>query len=158
LGADFPFRQLYERKQAYVDTMIEQGIPTKPGLLPLLDFIESQSLPKAVATSTARLRATQKLTLTHLLHRFEASVCGDEIPNGKPAPDIFLTAAQKLATPHAQCLVFEDSEAGIRAAHAADMVPIMVPDLKQPAAEIKPLAYQILTSLHEAIPLLQSLL
>ena len=155
LGPDFPFRQMYDRKQQYVDQAIQRGIPTKPGLFNLIDLIEQLGLPKAVATSTARPRARQKLTLTRLLDRFDFVVCGDEIANGKPAPDIYLAAADGLRVPPARCLVLEDSEAGIKAAHAAGMRPIMIPDLKQPSAETKRLAYRILPSLGEVTTLLQ---
>lgn len=155
LGPDFPFEAVYTRKQHHLYTAIAQdGIPTKPGLLELLDFVDRQGLTKAVATSTARVLAIKKLTAAALLHRFDTMVCGDEVPNGKPAPDIFLAAAQKLAVAPAQCVVLEDSSAGIKAAHAAGMRAIWIPDLIQPSPEITPLAYQILSDLHQVMALL----
>jgi HAD superfamily hydrolase (TIGR01509 family) len=155
LGADFPFEAVYERKQHYLYTTIEQeGIPTKPGLLELLDLVDRLALHKAVATSTARVLAIKKLTAAALLQRFDTLVCGDEVPNGKPAPDIFLAAAQKLGAAPEQCVVLEDSSAGIKAAHAAGMRAIMVPDLIQPTAEITPLAYCVMEDLHQVIALL----
>ena len=154
-GPEFPFRAMYDRKQEITDDLIAQhGIPTKPGLWELLEQIESLGLAKAVATSTARPRATQKLTLTRLIDRFPFIVCGNEIPRGKPAPDIFLSAAEKLNVSPQHCLVLEDSEAGIKAAHAAGMTPVMVPDMKQPSPEIQTLAFRVLDSLHAVRPLL----
>lgn len=154
-GADFPFDAMYARKQQLLHDLIErEGIPTKPGLFPLLDRVDALGLHKAVATSTARSLAEKKLTLTGLIDRFETMVCGDEIAHGKPAPDIFLAAAQKLNVPPEQCMVLEDSEAGIQAAHAAGMVPVWIPDLKPPTDTTGRLAYRILSALSDVQPLL----
>jgi HAD superfamily hydrolase (TIGR01509 family) len=156
-GPDFPFEAMYQRKQDYVDAYIgNQGLPLKSGLLELLDLVEGLSLAKAIATSTIRSQALKKLTIAGLIDRFETIVCGDEIPKGKPAPDIFLAAAERLQVLAAGCLVLEDSEAGIRAAHAAGMRPIMIPDMKQPTPEIAALAYKVLSSLFEVEALLQN--
>jgi len=154
-GADFPFDAMYARKQELLHMLIEtEGIPTKPGLFALLDRIEAAGLRKAVATSTARALAEKKLKQAGLLARFETMVCGDEIANGKPEPDIFLAVATALNVPPAQCMVLEDSEAGIRAAHAAGMIPVWVPDLKPPTADARPLAYRVCTGLDEVAQLL----
>jgi HAD superfamily hydrolase (TIGR01509 family) len=156
-GPDFPFEAMYQRKQGYADAYIgEQGLPLKPGLLELLDLVEGLSLAKAIATSTVRSQALKKLTMVGLINRFEILVCGDEIPRGKPAPDIFLAAAERLQVSAAGCLVLEDSEAGIRAAHAAGMQSIMIPDMKQPTPEIASLAYKVLPSLAEVGVLLRN--
>jgi beta-phosphoglucomutase-like phosphatase (HAD superfamily) len=93
-----------------------------------------------------------------LLHRFDATVCGDEVVKGKPAPDIFLRAARLVQTDPASCVVLEDSFAGIRAAHAAGMIPVMVPDLKQPDAEIRALAYRVVPDLDGAQRVIAALL
>lgn len=155
LGADFPFEAVYARKQYYLYTAIEEeGIPTKSGLLELLALVDRQRIAKAVATSTARMLAIKKLTAAKLLHHFDTMVCGDEVAQGKPAPDIFLTAAAKLGVAPAHCLVLEDSSAGIQAAHAAGMRAIWVPDLIQPSPEIAPLAYCVVGDLHQACALL----
>lgn len=157
LGVDFPFEAVYARKQHYLYTAIEEeGIPTKPGLLELLDLVDQQGIAKAVATSTARMLALKKLTAANLLHRFETMVCGDEVAQGKPAPDIFLAAAAKLGVAPAHCIVLEDSSAGIQAAHAAGMRAIWVPDLIQPTATMTPLADRVLTNLYQVIDLLST--
>lgn len=149
-GIDSPFEAIYERKQHYYHEAIEQGhVVRKAGLLELLNTLDERDFPKAVATSTARPLALQKLRATQLLPHFPHIVCGNEVPNGKPAPDIFLAAASKLAIPPAQCVVLEDSPAGIRAAHSAGMIPILIPDLVDPPEEIRQLAYKVADSLHE---------
>ncbi len=157
LGADSPFDAIYQRKQHYYHAAIEAGeIARKAGLLELLDCLDQLALPKAVATSTARPLALQKLRSTGLLDHFPHLVCGDEIPNGKPAPDIFLAAAASLGVAPAHCLVLEDSHAGIRAAHAAAMIPIHIPDLVAPTAETRSLVYKIVDSLHDVCALLNA--
>lgn len=155
-GAAFPFDNLYERKQNIMYDLIDtEGIPTKPGLFELYDLIDELGIAKAVATSTARPTAIKKLTIVKALDRFEVLVCGDEIANGKPEPDIFLEAANRLGIGPEKCIVLEDSEAGVRAAHAAGMVPIMVPDMKQPSTEVAELAAHVLDSLWDVQPIVK---
>lgn len=157
-GEGFPFEEMYARKQELLHEIIEtEGIPTKPGLFELLDTIDALGLQKAVATSTARPLAEVKLAQADLRRRFNVVVCGDEIPRGKPAPDIFLAAAQQLQIEPGRCVVLEDSEAGIQAAHGAGMIPVWVPDLKAPTPETTPLAHAILPSLCQVPDLLQTL-
>jgi HAD superfamily hydrolase (TIGR01509 family) len=111
------------------DAIVErEGLVVKPGLAELLDWIEETGLARAVATSTRRERARAKLARTNLLPRFQALVGGDEIPRGKPAPDIFLEAAARLQLRPGDCMVLEDSLPGYLAARAAGMAAIVVPD------------------------------
>lgn len=157
-GPDMPFAEMYEARKGYVETLMQtEGIPHKPGLIELLDWVDATGLPKAVATSTDRTQAIKRLTHANILHRFTISVCGDEVEQGKPAPDIFLAAAKKLQTPPPHCLVLEDATAGVLAAHAAGMTAMMVPDLVQPRAEVAALAHAVVPTLHEAMPLIADL-
>jgi HAD superfamily hydrolase (TIGR01509 family) len=133
-------------------------IRRKPGLDELLAFLRQRKVPKAVATSTRRIRAIPRLESTGLGGEFEHIVCGDEIANGKPAPDIFLAAAKLLGLPAGECVVLEDSEAGVRGAKAAGSVAVMVPDLIQPSLEIRQLADAVYKTLHEATALLRNAL
>ncbi|HEX7976634.1 MAG TPA: HAD family phosphatase [Anaerolineales bacterium] len=150
LPPDFPFDEVYARRVHHLERYFaENGIPVKPGLGNLLDYLEAHGYHKAVASSTYRELTVRKLDRAGVLERFEAVVGGDEVTNGKPAPDIFLEAARRLGVQPGECIVLEDSEAGIRAAHAAGMLPVMVPDLMQPRAEIARLAYRILPTLLE---------
>ena len=151
LGADFPQEDCRNRmREIYYADIAENGIPIKPGLTELLDFLEAESIKIAVATSTAREFTIPKLELTGLDSYFKIIVSGDDIENGKPAPDIFLMAAKLLETFPERCVVLEDSFSGIRAAHAAKMIPIMVPDLAQPTDEIRALAHAVVPSLCDA--------
>ena len=159
LGADFPVEECRNRmRELYYADATENGIPVKPGLEELVDFLDEKSIKYAVATSTARKLTIPKLQLTGLLTTFPIIVAGDEIQNGKPAPDIFLAAARALDVVPERCVVLEDSSYGIRAAHAAGMIPIMIPDLAQPNDQIAKLAQAVVPSLHEARQIISQLL
>ena len=109
------------------------------GLDELLALLDSRGLPKAVATSTERRLAAAQLGGLGLLERFNVIATGDEVRNGKPAPDLFLLAAHRLGMKPSQCLVLEDSEAGVVAAHRAGMQVYVVPDLKPPSRAVEEL-------------------
>ncbi|MCB6185231.1 HAD family phosphatase [Leeia sp. TBRC 13508] len=136
-GPTFDAAKVRERfKARYEEALFTSGIPVKPGLHEMLDWLEGVPLPKAVATSTRHDMACKKLESVNVLHRFPHLVGGDQVKNGKPSPDIFLEAAARLSVNPAECIVLEDSEAGVRAALAAGMMPIMIPDLKAPTEEL----------------------
>jgi beta-phosphoglucomutase-like phosphatase (HAD superfamily) len=136
---------------AYDGIVARDGLSLKAGVFELLDWLGGLSIPCAVATSTRRDRALSKLSHTGLLPRFAALVGGDEIEHGKPAPDIYLEAARRIAALPEMCVVLEDSEPGVRGALAAGMTPIMVPDLQQPSHELRTAAPWIDASLHDVI-------
>jgi beta-phosphoglucomutase-like phosphatase (HAD superfamily) len=127
----------------------QRGIPTKRGLPELLDYLDLAGIPSGVATSTVRVDAERSLDIAGLAGRISCLVTGDEVLNGKPAPDIFLLAADRLGVSPESCLVLEDSRNGIRGAHASGALPVMVPDLIEPGPEIERLAFRIFPSLVE---------
>ena len=139
---------------AHID---QHGAPTKPGLTSLLDWLEMRAMPRAVATSSGRASADRLLQSAGVRARFEIIVGGDDVANGKPAPDLFLLAADRLGVAPSDCVVLEDSGPGIHAAHRAGMRPILVPDLQQPTDEVQALAYRVCKSLHEAQTILMEL-
>jgi HAD superfamily hydrolase (TIGR01509 family) len=126
-------------------------LAVKPGVHELLGWLEANAIKRAVATSTRRERAVSKLERTALLPRFHQIVGGDEVARGKPAPDIYVEAARRLSANAASCLVLEDSEPGVRAAFAAGMLPIMVPDLHPPSADLAALDLIVLPTLHDVL-------
>ncbi len=136
---------------AHIDT---HPLVFKDGLLPLLDALRERGIPAAIATGTRRVRTESMLAQAGLRDRFAAIVCGDEVTRGKPDPAIFLRAAQGIGVSPGDCIVLEDSFNGIRAAHAGGMLPVMVPDLAQPTADIRALCWRVLPTLREVIDLL----
>jgi HAD superfamily hydrolase (TIGR01509 family) len=149
-GEDIPIDSLIERKNELIEADFESnGILPKPGIFDLLRTVDDQGLRKAVATSTSREHVVWKMEAAGIYARFDAIVGGDEVPRGKPAPDIYLLAAERLGMPPGRCLVLEDSEAGVRGASAAGMDVIMVPDIKTPSPEVEAMALKVLPSLIE---------
>lgn len=133
----------------------EHGIPVKPGLYELLDDLDAQKIPYAVATSSRGEGARSKLQKIGVLSRLQGLVTGDMVEKGKPNPEIFIRAAQALQLPTSKCLVLEDSPHGILAAHRAGCLPMMIPDLWQPDSEVKSMLYALGNSLLDVIPVLR---
>jgi HAD superfamily hydrolase (TIGR01509 family) len=159
LGADFPLETARElARQIFRELTQGQGISVKPGLGKLLDFLETRAVRTAVASSSPRAACERHLQHANLLQRFALLVCGDEVRKGKPDPEIFLIAARRLGVRPEACVVLEDSLAGIRAAHAAGMIPVMVPDLHQPDEETRALAHSVVPSLAQAQEIIAALL
>jgi HAD superfamily hydrolase (TIGR01509 family) len=129
-AADVPLsaEELVGRKTAVFDQILAQGVPIMPGLMKLHDEIARRGLPWAVATSSPRHHARLILTQLGLLDRCGAIAGGDEVADGKPAPDIYLLAAERLGIAPQQCLALEDSAPGCQSAAAAGMTVVAVPN------------------------------
>ncbi len=148
LGPGFPLEEYWKRwPELWREEAEENGIPKKPGIDDLLLCLEERGAPVAVATSSPQKQTQFSLRASGLSFPFDHIVTGDEIENGKPSPDIYLEASRRLGIPPARCLALEDSENGVRAAHSAGMVTIMVPDLKQPSDEVRAAAHEVVESL-----------
>lgn len=109
-----------EEKERIYHTLME-GIALVPGLPRLLDRLDAQGVRIGLATSAPRMNVEPMLRALGVETRFAALTLGEEVPNGKPAPDIFLESARRLGVAPARCLVFEDAYAGVAAAKAAGM-------------------------------------
>lgn len=123
--------------------------PLKEGALTLLDTVAQLGLPMAVATSSYTAHAQDKLRRAGLLRRFKAVVGADQVQKPKPDPEVYLKAAATLGVDPRDCLALEDSEYGVRAAHAAGMTVVQVPDMTQPTADLRALGHIVLASLKE---------
>ena len=98
-----------------------------PGLLELLCSLEHSNIPKAIATGSGRQFLDRVLAQSQLADRFAFTIAGDEIEHGKPAPDIYLLAAEKHGVPPQEVMVLEDSQLGCQAAVAADTYAVAIP-------------------------------
>ena len=155
----FDFDRTRALRVRYTDEIIERrGIPLKNGLLELLDLLEDHAVLTAVATSTERSRAEALLKKAGLSTRFDTVVYGDEVQHGKPAPDIFLLAADRLRVSTYRCIVLEDSNSGILSAAKADMHPFMIPDIEPLAQGIDAVADRIFPDLHAVSAYLEGML
>ena len=132
----------------------QHGVPIKPGLIELLDKLDEKGIKKCVATSTEKTRATHKLKLAGIAHRFEVIVGGLCVPNSKPAPDIFLHAAELCGVSPEDCLVIEDSVAGTTGGYNAGMKVINVPDILPASDEVKRMAWRVCDGLRDVVEIL----
>ncbi len=149
LGDGFPFADFDRAYIDHRDTLLAEGVLLKPGVHDLLNCLDAHDIPKALATSASRRTAERHLTRSGLRSRFDKVVTRDDVERGKPYPDPFLLAARLLDMPPANCMVIEDAFTGIRGAHAAGMMPVLVPDLLRPTEEIRALCTAVLNDLHE---------
>jgi len=121
-------QSLAEAKTEYQIAQLNGNVKPLPGLIELLDEIDRRELKKAVASSGIRRYVEAVLRVNGLLDRFSVIVAGDQVAQGKPAPDVFLAAARALHVDPQHCLVLEDAPAGVQAAKTAGMTCIAVPD------------------------------
>ncbi len=136
-----------------------EAVAVKDGLPELLGWAASQHVPVAVASSSSRDTVISRLEQAGVLGTVQAIAGGDEVTRGKPAPDIFWLAAGRLGAAAGDCVVLEDSDSGIRAAAAAGMTPLLVPDASLPRqvpADVSALAYRTCRSLTEALAVLRA--
>ena len=159
MGAGFPFARYRDRFIAIWQQHTEEhGVPAQPGIAALLACLQRHGVPFSVATSTRRSQAERSLDLAGLGRFIGAMVTGDEVDNGKPAPDIFLRAAAAIGAPPSRCIALEDSAVGVRAAAGAGMLTIMVPDLHRPGPDITALARYVLPATDRAATVIARLL
>ena len=126
----------------------------KDGVVELLDWLDERGLPRAIATSSQHAHVQRNLAIHDLSDRFHAVVADGDCAQGKPNPHPFLKAAERLGVAAEECLALEDSPNGVRAASAAGMMTIMVPDLIQPSEEIRRRCIRVARDLHEVRELL----
>lgn len=150
-GESFNINDLYpyvnEKTREYE---LKYGIPVKKGFFELSDFLISKGIRSVIATSSMHAEAEFCLKHTGIEDRFDGIVGGDEIENGKPSPEIFLKAAALMNSAPSECIIFEDSENGVKAALAAGIKCFYIPDMKEIPEELQAQTTK-LRSLDEAI-------
>jgi HAD superfamily hydrolase (TIGR01509 family) len=147
-GADYPLGDLVATWGRHFRALTSTGLPLKPGAVELLDLLDELGVPRAIATSNTHATIQHNLGPRGLADRFHAVVGHGDYASGKPAPDPFLKAAERLGVAPGLCLALEDSLNGIRSASSAGMMTIMVPDLIAPTEEIQRLCTLVVDDLH----------
>lgn len=149
-GDDFPYAQIRQRAdELELEYVRNNGVPIKDGLLEVLERLRKSGLTMAVATSSRRAIAEEYLINANVLKYFDITVCGDEVSQGKPHPEIFLRAASALNCEPGQCFMIEDSENGMLSAIRAEGQAILIEDIKPPAPEVKAGALKAYRSMNE---------
>jgi HAD superfamily hydrolase (TIGR01509 family) len=149
LGQDFPFAEHRRRYMILRDRMMANGVPIKPGAVDFLDALARAAMPMAIATAATRENAEANLRAAGLRERFKIMFTREDVEHSKPRPDLFLRAAAAIGIAPSSCAAVEDSHNGVRAAHAADMMTVMVPDIVPATPEITALCVAIAKNLHE---------
>lgn len=127
----------------------------KKGAKELIDFLKKNNVKIGLASGTSRKSVEHHLNEVKATDVFDAIVAGNEVANGKPAPDVFLLTAEKMGVNPENCFVFEDSQNGIKAGVAAGMKTIGIPDIASFSPEIKQILFKELENLSQAIEILK---
>ena len=148
-GPDFDVEAYVQATVRRHDEVCLSGVGVKAGVAELLDLLDELGLPRAIATSSDRQVVEERLGPNGLLARFHAVVSNEDCTQFKPHPQPYLNAARALGVDPRACLALEDSHNGVRSAHAAGMMTVMVPDLLPPTDEIVGLCLAVAATLHE---------
>ena len=156
-GPSVDYTTLREKRIQLMDAYVAQhGIAPKSGIYELLDYMEENGIAAAITSSSPMEFIEKHLSAVNLLHRFQKLCSGHNIPNGKPAPDIYLLGAKELDLKPEECLALEDSPTGILSAYRAGCLPVMIPDLDQPKEDTQKLLFAKADSLADIIDILKA--
>lgn len=149
-GEDMPIEEMYLEKDAMLFKIIENNeVPMKLGAYDLLKYLKENNYKIALATSAKRDRVKKQIEGAEIKSFFDTVVCGDDIVNSKPNPEIFIRAACNLEVEKENCIVIEDSPAGIEAAYNANIIGFHVEDLKKADENIEKYCYKSFKNLIE---------
>ncbi len=149
-GSSFPYDEYQKETSSMYRSRYDGGnLPLKPYVEELLQCIKSKGYKIAIASSTRTERVRMQIDEAGLSKYFDIIVGGDMVTRSKPAPDIFLEAADKLGAIPEETYVIEDSFNGIRAAYEGGFIPVMVPDMLPPDDEMRDKANFIFDNLKE---------
>ena len=148
-GVSFPYTIFDDKCRVLMRQKMSEAVPVKAGVHELLAELKARRIPAAVATSSRAPHALGHLGGAGILSMFEAVVTRDDVINPKPHPEPYLLAASRLGVDPMLCIAVEDSHTGVRAAHAAGMQTIMVPDIVAASDEISALCVAVMDSLHD---------
>lgn len=155
-GPGIDYTTLRNKRIELMDAYVAvHGISPKPGIYELLDDMEENGIAAAITSSSPMEFIERHLSNANLLHRFQKLCSGHNIPNTKPAPDIYLLGAAALGLDPSECLALEDSPTGILSAYRAGCLPVMIPDLDQPKEETQKLLFAKADSLTDIIHILK---
>lgn len=155
-GETADYKTLREKRMELMDAFVEkEGVAVKPGIFELMDYLQQQGIAAAITSSSPLERIRNHLARHGLDTRFNALCSGHDVPNGKPAPDIYLYGAKSLGLKPEECLALEDAPNGILSAYRAGCRTVMVPDLDPPDEATLSLLWAKADSLADVIGLLK---
>lgn len=157
-GPEVSYSDIRNKRIELMDAFVEkEGVIIKPGIRELLAYLKEKGIKTSIATSSPLERVTRYLASVDLDKAFDQIITGDMVERGKPEPDIYLLAADKLGVKPEYCMVVEDSPSGSLAGSRAGCVTVMVPDQDQPDEETKEILFAKADNLELLITLIDSL-
>jgi len=155
-GEEIDYVQVRAKRIELMDAFIEEnGVELKDGVVELLAYLKEKNIPAAITSSSPLPRIQNHLSRHGLDTQFDCLCSGYEVPNGKPAPDIYLYGAKCLGVKPEECLALEDAHSGLLAAYRAGCLPVMIPDQDQPDEASLELLYAKGDTLTDVIELLK---
>ena len=155
-GPDFPYEKYFERiLQLNKYTIENTKLPKMKGLMELLEFLKKNHIRMSVATSTSKVQAHACLKNAEIYDYFENIICGDEVSNAKPDPEIYIKSYEALGVSYENVLIFEDAHNGALSALASKARLILVPDLAYLSDDDKQKAFAVINNLEEAIDIIK---
>lgn len=155
-GTNVDGKKLVDDHYEYIENVLYTVGPEKmPYVEELLKYLKENNYKIAVASSSDTADIKNNLEKTKLEKYIDEIASGAEVENGKPAPDVFLLAAKRLGVDPKDCLILEDSKAGVKAGKASGAMVFMVPDMFTVDKECEDTADRILTNLGEVIEILE---
>ena len=156
-GLSAPVEVMRDELETQMCELIPERAKPRPGAQELIDYLHGNGIPCAIASSSGQIIIDKVVDSQGWSHVFATRVTGDVVPNGKPAPDVYLEAARQLGISPADCLALEDSPNGARSAVAAGMTTYAVPDASHSHPEaLAAITPHVFHSLHEVLDLLRS--
>lgn len=157
-GQDFPAELFLLKLIKYYENFCKnETINLRPGVIELFRYLKQNNILISLGTSTEKEYAEIALKRTGLYDYFDFVVYGDQVKNGKPHPEIYLKSVEHFGFKPNECIVFEDTSIGAKAAYDGNINLIMVPDLKEPSKEDKEKALAIVSTLQEAISIIDKI-
>ena len=155
-GTNVDGKKLVDDHYKYIENVLYTVGPEKmPYVEELLKYLKDNNYKVAVASSSDTADIKNNLEKTKLEKYIDEIASGAEVENGKPAPDVFLLAAKRLGVDAKDCLILEDSKAGVKAGKASGAMVFMVPDMFTGDKECEDTADRILKNLGEVIEILE---
>lgn len=155
-GTNVDGKKLVDDHYEYIENVLYTVGPEKmPYVEELLKYLRENNYKIAVASSSDTADIKNNLEKTKLEKYIDEIASGAEVENGKPAPDVFLLAAERLDVDPKDCLILEDSKAGVKAGKSSGAMVFMVPDMFTVDKECEDTADRILTNLGEVIEILE---
>ncbi len=128
-GEDFDYNLIRQRRKEYVEGHIEKyGIDLRPGVKEILTYLRDKNITVAIATATDPERTAKYLEMTGISEFFTDIICATMVEHGKPAPDIYKYACEKLNKKPSECFAVEDAPNGVKSAYSAGLKVIFIPD------------------------------